>query len=462
MTSFSRFTRIAPAVLLLAAAGCSSFLDVSPKTVVPTDKAIVDATSARSAASGVYDALQSLSYYGGTFYEFMDLSGDDVFHTGTFSTYADADNNVVTADNSTIQGIWDAIYDGINRANTVIARVPSVTGLSDDEKNQFVGEAYFARALMYHDLVKVFGGPLPTDLGVPIRTTPTTSIAETFNVSRATVGAVYTQINSDLDQAEGLLTSGGTTRRASLGAVFAIRARVKLYQKDYAAAQSAANAVINSGDYRLAPRYSDLFTADGSDTPEDIFRLTFTPQDSHQVGYEYLSRTFGGRREIAPTSALRSLYEATDFRRDYNISFDPRNRRYASKYPTPIGSEDLHVIREAEVYLIRAEANANLNLLAQAVADINVVRARAGATLYVFGAAGVTTQQQIIDLVTKERRLELAFEGQRFPDLIRLGIAIPVLSAFNGYAVDPSQARYPIPQAEIDVTGPSLQQNPGY
>jgi hypothetical protein len=462
MTSFSRATRFAPAVLLLIAAGCSSFLDVSPKTVVPTDKAIVDATSARSAASGIYDALQSTSYYGGTFYEFMDLSGDDVFHTGTFSTYADADNNVVTSDNTTIQGIWDAIYDGINRANTVIARVPDVPGLSDAEKAQFVGEAYFARALMYHDLVKVFGGPTPTDLGVPIRTTPTTSIAETFNVTRATVGAVYAQINADLDAATPLLESGTSTRRASLGAVIALRARVKLYQKDYAAALAAANTLISSGDYRLAPRYSDLFTADGSDTPEDIFRLTFTPQDAQQVGYEYLSRTFGGRREIAPTSALRSLYEATDARRDWNISFDPRNRRYASKYPTPIGSEDLHVLRLGEMYLIKAEAEANLNQLPQAIATLNVVRARAGATPYVFGTAGATTQQEIINLVIKERRLELAFEGQRFPDLVRLGIAIQVLSAFNGYAVDPSQARYPIPQAEIDVTGPSLQQNPGY
>jgi hypothetical protein len=344
----------------------------------------------------------------------------------------------------------------------VIARVPDVPGLTDAERAQFVGEAYFARALMYHDLVKVFGGPTPTDLGVPIRTTPTTSIEETFNVTRATVGAVYTQINADLNQAESLLEPGGSTRRASPGAVMALRARVKLYQKDYAGALAAANSVINSGDYRLAPRYSDLFTADGSDTPEDIFRLTFTPQDAQQVGYEYLSRTFGGRREIAPTPELRALYEASDFRRDYNISFDPRNRRYASKYPTPIGSEDLHVIRLAEVYLIRAEAEANLNLLPQAVADINIVRARAGATLYTFGTAGVTTRDEIIDLITNERRLELAFEGQRYPDLVRLGIAIQVLSDYNGFEVDASQARYPIPQAEIDVTGPQLAQNPGY
>ena len=461
MTSFSRFTRFAPAVLLLVAAGCSSFLDVSPKTTVPTDKAIVDATSARSAASGIYDALQSLSYYGGSFIEFNDLVADDVFHTGTFSTYADADNNLLSSDNSTVQGIWNAIYDGINRANTVIARVPNVPGLSDDERAQFVGEALFARALMYHDLVKIFGGPNVGDLGVPIRTTPTTNIAETFNVTRATVGAVYTQINADLNLAETELSAGGTTRRASLGAVQALRARVKLYQKDYTGSLAAANAVL-AGTYRLAPRYSDLFTADGSDTPEDIFRLTFTPQDSHEIGYYYQSRTFGGRREIAPTGALRSLYESIDTRRDYNISFDPRNRRYGSKYPTPIGSEDLHVIRLAEVILIKAEAEANLSQLPQAIADINRIRARAGATPYVFGAAGATTPAEIINLITKERRLELAFEGHRYPDLKRLGTFIAVLSAFNGDPVGAEQDRFPIPQAEIDVTGPSLQQNPGY
>ena len=462
MTTFSRFTRFAPAVLLLSAAGCSSFLDVSPKTEVPADKAIVDATSARAAAAGIYDALQSGSYYGVDYPAFLDLSGDDVIHTGTFSTFADADNNVLTADNTTIRSIWDGIYDGINRANTVIARVPSISGLSDDERAQITGEAYFARALGYHDLIRVFGGPTPADLGVPIRTTPTTSIAETFNITRATVGAVYTQINADLDQAATLLTDNGLTRRASLGAVLAVRARVKLYQKDYAAALAAADAVINSGIYELAPRYGDLFTADGSDTPEDIFRLTFTPQDATNLPFYYLSRSVGGRREIAPTNALRNLYETFDQRRNYNISFDARGRRYGAKYPSPVGSEDLHVIRLGEVYLIKAEAEANLNQLAQAVATLNAIRARAGATQYVFGTPGATTPQEIIDLVIKERRLELAFEGHRFADLVRLGIAIPVLTAFNGYPVDPWQARYPIPQAEIDVTGVSLLQNPGY
>jgi hypothetical protein len=276
------------------------------------------------------------------------------------------------------------------------------------------------------------------------------------------VGAVYTQINADLDQAATLLTDNGLTRRASLGAVLAVRARVKLYQKDYAAALAAADAVINSGIYELAPRYGDLFTADGSDTPEDIFRLTFTPQDATNLPFYYLSRSVGGRREIAPTNALRNLYETFDQRRNYNISFDARGRRYGAKYPSPVGSEDLHVIRLGEVYLIKAEAEANLNQLAQAVATLNAIRARAGATQYVFGTPGATTPQEIIDLVIKERRLELAFEGHRFADLVRLGIAIPVLTAFNGYPVDPWQARYPIPQAEIDVTGVSLLQNPGY
>jgi hypothetical protein len=462
MTSFSKIGRYVPVILLLgAAAGCSSFLDVSPKTEVPADRAIVDATSARAAAAGIYDAMQSLSYYGGSFVEFMDLSGDDVWHVGTFTSYADADNNVLAADNTTVDGIWNAIYDGINRANTVIARVPTVAGLTDDERSQIVGEAYFARALMYHDLVKVFGGTSSTDLGVPLRTTPTTSIAETFNVSRATVGAVYTQILADLAQAENILQEGGSSRRASPSAVIALRARVQLYQQNWAGALASASKLVDSSTFRLAPRYSDLFTADGSDTPEDIFRLTFTPQDANELGFYYLSRTFGGRREISPTPDLRSLYEATDFRRDYNIRFDPRGRRYGAKFPTPIGSEDIHVLRLGEMYLIKAEAQARLNQLPQAIATLNAIRARSGASLYVFGTAGATTQQEIIDLVIKERRLELAFEGHRFPDLVRLGIAIQVLSDFNGYDVDPSQARYPIPQAEIDVA-PSLQQNPGY
>ncbi|HPV77450.1 MAG TPA: hypothetical protein PLX31_21280, partial [Gemmatimonadaceae bacterium] len=111
------------ALLAGAAVGCDKTLTVEPTTEVEESQAIIDAASARAALAGAYDALQSGSYYGGDFLFLSDLASDDVAHVGTFTTYADIDQHVTSADNSTLEGMWDAIYAGIGRANTLIAKV---------------------------------------------------------------------------------------------------------------------------------------------------------------------------------------------------------------------------------------------------------------------------------------------------------------------------------------------------
>src|SRR5688500_16297362 len=131
--------------LLVTAAGCGSTLDVDPTSVVPEDNAIVDAVSARAAMAGMYDALQSASYYGEVMYTWGDLPADNAQHSGTFTSYADADQNVVTADNGQVNATWRDIYDSINRANVIIQKIPGVTSLTQAERDQMVGEAYFVR-----------------------------------------------------------------------------------------------------------------------------------------------------------------------------------------------------------------------------------------------------------------------------------------------------------------------------
>lgn len=444
-----RFRILPFALFAVTVPGCDSILDVKPADEVPVERSIVDPNSARAAARGIYDALQSTSYYGGDYLFFNDLSSDDVIHTGTFTSYADADDNNLTADNGTVSSIWDAIYRGIGRANLVLEKVPDVSGLDDEERDQILGEAYFLRALMYHDLVKTYGGRNPGDLGVPIRLTPPAGIDETIGVTRATVGAVYTQIHADLNAAAGLISETGT-RRVSLPAINALRARVYLYQGNYAAAEGQA-ALVLAEDYSLIDRYSDLFTPDGTDTEEDILRLTYTVTDANTVGYYYISKSFGGRREIAPSSGLYAAYSASDQRRNHNIRFDDRNRRYGSKYPTTTGAEDLHLIRLAEVILIKAEAHARQNELVEALIEVNKIRARAGLTQFVS-----VDQAAIIAEIIQQRRLEFAMEGHRWPDLVRLGLAASVLG------IDAYQTIYPIPQSEFDVTNGTIAQNPGY
>jgi hypothetical protein len=357
----------------------------------------------------------------------------------------------VKSNHGDIALMWQAIYAGINRANELIAKVPTVPLLTDKDRAQILGEAHFLRALHHHNLVKFWGD-------VPIVTAPITSIAEASQVSRASVADVYAQITADLNEAEKLITNTKNTRQGTVGAVKALQARVRLYQKDWAGAERAADSVAAMG-YTLAVAYADLFTANGSDTKEDIFRLIFTAEKANYIGYFYLAKgsPWGGRREIAPTPSMVAAYDSGDARMAWSISYDGSGRVFGSKYPTSIGAEHIHVIRFAEVMLIRAEALARQGKLEDAVAEYNKLRVRAKIKPHVYGT-DVTTQDEVINAILRERRVELAFEGDRWHDLNRNGLTVATL----GLPVDRAyQVLYPIPQRERDVA-PNLGQNTGY
>jgi hypothetical protein len=451
-------------LLLLSAAGlsaCSSVLDVPPTSSIPSETAIADAAGARAALAGAYGALQSTRLYGVTIVNWTEVLSDNARFVGTFDNYADADANALRSDNASVLGIWNGLYDGINRVNQIIQKVPNVADLSAAEKDEILGEAHFLRALEYHHLVKLW-------TGVPLRLEPVASAGEANNITRASAAEIYTQILADLALAKAEITAGASqTRQASLGAVSAIEARVRLYQGDYAGAEAAAAAVEGMG-YSLAPTFSSLFDATGNSTPEDIFRVTFIPTQAQQVSFYYLPKALGGRREVAPTTGTAGIiaafdpaslgvianYRPTDARGIWSIAVSG-GLTYAAKFRNPGGDEDIHVIRLGEVILIRAEALARLNLLPEAVAEYNRLRVRAGV------AADPTTgltQVGVLAAIARERRLELAFEGDRWPDMVRTG---QVLAFFAPNAVPVTQAVFPIPQAEIDVV-PSLAQNPGY
>jgi hypothetical protein len=442
---------------------CSSdtLLDLDPTDSVPEDQAIVDAQTARAALAGAYNATQDPDegyYYAETFLDWGDLSSDNTEAVGTFTGYFNADDNALVAGDVEVEGLWDNIYEAVNRANVLIARLPSVPGLDADERDNMLGQSLFLRALHYHNLMKLWAGPIPGDAnadGVPLRLEPVTDLASASQIQRASRTEVYTQILADLLQAATLLAGTTDTRAASFGAVKALEARVHLYRADYANALAAANAVEALG-YTLAADYADLFTADGSDTPEDIFRIVYTPAERNFLGRYYLSDELGGRYEIAPTQDLFDAYEANDVRRDVTIGATSGGDLFGFKFPTVVGAEHPHVIRFAEIILTKAEALARTNPnLALAVAEYNRVRQRAGLTPHVFGVQ-VTNQQQVLDAIWNERRLELALEGDRFPELVRTGTFVATMGAAA------TASRYPIPQNERDVTSPALAQNPGY
>lgn len=446
-----RIRLLVPAVMLVAS-GCNSILDTSPKDTIPEATAISDAPSARAALAGMYTSLQSLSSYGEELVEFGDLSADNTDNTGTYTSYLEADLNHLRSNNSTIFDIWTSAYDGINRANEIITKVPAVSGLDDTEKNEIMGEAYFIRALDYHNLVKLFGG-------VPIKLTPTSSVSDVGNATRAAVPDVYTQILKDLDSASALITNTTPATQATMGAVAALRARVLLYKGDYPGAQAAAEAV-EGMSYTLASNYGDLFPESGPGPSEDIFEVTATLTQENYLSYDYLNVY-----EVGPSLDLMHAYDPaflpatsdiedfnpTDTRGQWNILVED-GTVFGNKYRSVVGTDYVPVLRLAEVILINAEALARQDQLGPAVTELQRIQTRANAPLFVLGSH---TQQQVIDAIVAERRKELAFEGDRWPDLVRLGTAATVLG------IDPNQTLYPIPAREIAVS-PTLTQNPGY
>jgi hypothetical protein len=436
--------------LALVVAGCDDTLTVEPVTEVAETQAITDAVSARSALAGMYDALQSdeddYTYYAGSYLFFTELASDNSEHTGTFASYGDVDAHDARADNGEVEAVWEILYKSIGRANTIIAKVPNVTQLSEEERSDMIGQAHLVRALGYHNLVRMFGG-------VPIRTTPPADLAELSEAERASVDQVYDQVLSDLDQAAQLMSDEFRTTRGSLGAVEAIRSRVLLYRQSWAGAEAAADAVLGMG-YELAENFPDLFDPEGQDTPEDIWKVSFTAVEYSLHGYYYLDQEEGGRREVAPTEDLAAAYDPEDVRFQWTIARASDDNLYGAKFPTPIGAEDVHVIRLGEVLLNKAEAQARLGKLPEAVDTYNLLRERAGIPAHVYGT-DVTTAEEVLDAIWLERRRELALEGDRFFDLVRTGRATTVLG------IPETRTLFPIPQNEIDVA-PKLTQNPGY
>lgn len=285
-----------PALWLLTASGCDSILETDPVDQLPSDDIIVDGPTARAALTGVYDALQDLSYYGRNFLILADLSADNAEHVGTLQALGELDRHQVRADNTTVEGVWQAIYEGIGRINLILAEVPDVPFLDETERDQILGEAHFLRALHYHDLVKLWGG-------VPLVLEPIRTASEATGFTRASEEQVYQQILGDLDSAEQLMTDEDQTRQASLGAARALRSRVLLYMEDWAGAEAAAEEVL-AMSYSLAAAYEDLFSVEGANTPEDIFRIDFNAVEYNELGYYYL---FDGRYETAPTADRKSV-----------------------------------------------------------------------------------------------------------------------------------------------------------
>ncbi len=488
---------------LLAGAGCTKdYLNVRPTDTVTADNFYKTQTDAIQATTAAYSQLQQNGMFNYSLWGIGDVMSDNSFLGGGGAAdgieFQQLDGFSIPATNPLTTNHWQRAYLGVGQANQVLLHVPDIT-MDATIKNRCLGEAEFLRALYYFYLVRGFGD-------VPLVLTPAATAAEAASQTRTPAAQVYAQIITDLKDAITKLPAGPYTGddlgRATKWSATALLAKVYLTQGDLPNAATQARAVLAGSGKALWPNFADNYKVESENGQESLFEVQFknglsnysTDGPGSVMNEFWGARFFGSPYVVAsggygfnvPEKDLVAGYAAGDTRRAATL-FAP-----GDKYPdgqvqpaTLIGNPNGYSIRKqyvgtvnvnnwdsplnfpvlrlSEVYLILAEA---VGPTAEGLEAINKVRRRA------FGLP-INTPAAAVDFpaappgfanfkaaVIQERRLELAFEDDRWYDLKRTGTLVSTLKA-QGKAVQEFNNLLPIPQTEINVNA-NLKQNPGY
>ncbi len=455
------------AALLLIGVSCDDNLDINPEQDLDTALAFSTEATTRAMLLGAYSGCQDLDVFGAMPQIINDYQADNVNFVGSFPTLIDIDNFQTLTDNTSVANIYRDHYTAILGANAVIAFTDGVDDLSfsDDEKSKVIGEAKFIRALLYWNLVNLFGQPYTLDnggsLGVPLILEPTLLTGAELFANRSTVAEVYGSIEADLNDAINRLPDAADRVRATKGAAQALASRVALYKGENSLAASLANDVINSGNYTLAADYSFYDAA----TPEDVFTIDMSEIDNSRTGSGgwasfYNPAEAGARGDCPFSQDLLDAYDDNDLRMTQLMQFNADSTFiYTTKFPdAATNSDNAPIIRITEMYLNRAEALAKMNgVNDESLMLINTLRQRAG--LDDLAGEDFGSDDSFVDAILIERRKELAFEGHRRMDLLRNGKELR--EGDVNTAPGATRVILPIPQREIDL-GSSLPQSPGY
>jgi hypothetical protein len=422
-------------------------MDVEPTQSISTNQAITDKTGVIQALTGCYDALQFNGYYGRNYVIAGDLSSDNGTATGTIKEYKEIANNSLLADNAIVEGIWADIYIAINRVNNVIYYLPNIDDLTVAERNDFLGQAKFLRALHHFNLMRLYGM-------VPLKDKPSLSVGTELSTPRFPLNELYNFIISDLTFAEANISNTTKTKASKLAAT-SLLSIVYLYKSEWTNAKAKATEVILNTNLQLSASYSALFGGSATNT-EAIMYVAYDVQDKNRLAEYFLPTLLGGRKEVSPSASLISAFDTADARKAATIAGSLPDA-YVKKYlDISTGTDKVYILRLAEMFLIRAEAECNLNgNITDIQADINKIRNRAGlANTNAVSIADLKTEVEI------QRRLEFAFEGHRWFDLVRTNRAMN----FKPTVTQACQMLFPIPLSEIqtnDKIGPQ-NQNPCY
>jgi len=495
MQSYINNRFFALALSLTAVCGLVScadeFLEKAPKGELTSENFFQDANQAEQAVNAIYAHLRSFNVHVFSYIGITDIASDDADKgsvPGDAGFLQDINDFTFDANNTAVNGIWSGYYQGVFRANQVLTNVPNIE-MDEELKTRLLGEARFLRAYFYFSLVRTYGD-------IPLIDRPLNP--GEYQQPRVPAAQIYDFIEEDLTFAIANLPekseySATDLGRATSGAAKAYLAKVHLFQEDFAAAFQLAQEVINSGEYELYPNYEAIFRREGEHSSESIFEVS-TVGLEQGGGSSQFNEVQGIRGNPNngwgfnnPSADLIAAYEENDPRLGATVIFngdtlstgevvmaDPNmgaNARFSKKAwipeRPPIGfgnsGANIRLFRYADLLLIAAEAANELGNSAEALNYLNQVRERARQGDSTILPDVITTNQaELRTAIWQERRVELAMEQHRYFDLVRTGQAETVFNDLNINWTPNKHEVFPIPQAEIDISGGTLTQNPGY
>ncbi|HBB90597.1 MAG TPA: RagB/SusD family nutrient uptake outer membrane protein [Bacteroidales bacterium] len=480
---------------LLAAASYScqkieDFLDIKPvdngvavETSATSGPTFKTASEAEAALAGVYGDFRN-EYFELDYFVNGDAQSDDCYAGADNPANFQIDDYKISPTNANVKRDWAYLYSTIGKANVVINNVDSVPdpALTSERKNEIRGEASFIRAFLYFQLVQLWG-----DVPLQLKEFKTFSAAILPDVypilfpSRAPVADVYAQIVRDLETALAYVKPTALNKNIiTTGAVNAMLARVYATQEphDWSKVLKYCNDVI-AGPYSLLASYDHLWDNQHENSSESIFEINYEGTNSSGnwgasmfIGMDWkkfnipsndLVAAFDAEQDLIRKASSIVFLNVTGKWSDANWPQDqyPFLYKYRNNiWPSP---QNYIFIRLADILLLKAEALNETGDVGGAAALVNQIRSRVKLTNTTAG-----NQADMRLAIEKERRLELAFEGQRWYDLKRTGRAIEVINnvkgaggASLGYSIAAWQLLWPIPQAELDKNS-QLIQNPGY
>lgn len=453
---------------------CTEKLEIKPKQSIDAEMALNTPDNIKAALVGAYLKASSDGIFGAYFNEYSELyaATTDLRFMGTYEQPREFYRKEATTTNSYVEYTWTEAYSLINTCNTLLQE--DVLALLDEDDADLVkGEALFLRGWTIFEMTRFFGLPYEPNQpnnqpGIPLVLTPTSDVTDAIPVARNTVEACYTQAIEDLTAARGLLPDVNDVYASSMTAS-AVLARLYLQMGNLASAATEANRVIESGLFGLTATPLSAFN-NAENSSEDIFAIQKNMTSAISwLPVMYASLASAGRGDYEVQQVFLDRFSASDLRGRYQsntetgYTIDNITMMYYKGVGTILNKggintakwgdyyRNIPLIRLAEMYLIRAEANfenpatdVGPNTPTQ---DINVIRGRANAPLY---TTDVTRAQ-----IREERYLELCWEGHRLHDLKRWKSNVGT-DAYNA-----GNLILPIPFREMEVND-LLEQNTWY